>query len=127
VTANWKSLLLGLAGAGLALCLAQPVQAGCTVVAATNSGPTHGSALAASQAAVRQQAQELKRKYGWRRVTSITARRVKPDPFWKAVRPVVPPEIIIKPNVRTAEAYTICWPGVVVPYVCTSGSRICGN
>jgi len=124
---NWKTLSLGLGATGLALCLAQPVQAGCTVIAATNSGPTHASALAASQAAVGQQAQKLKQQHGWSRVTSVTARRVRPDPFWKAVRPVVPPEIIIKPHTRTARAYTICWPGVVVPYVCTSGSRICGS
>ena len=124
---DWKIRVLGLGAAALALCLAQPADAGCTVIAATNSGPTRASALAASQAAVRQQAQKLKQQHGWRRITSISARRVKPDPFWKAVRPVVPPEIIIKPDVRTAQAYTICWPGVVVPYVCTSGSRICGS
>jgi hypothetical protein len=124
---NWKIRVLGLGAAGLALCLAQPADAGCTVIAATNSGPTHASALAASQAAVGQQAQKLKQQYGWRRITSISARRVEPDPFWKAVRPVVPPEIIIKPDIRTGQAYTICWPGVVVPYVCTSGSRICGS
>ena len=105
---------------------AAPAQAACTVIAATNSGPTKGSALAASQRAVETQAQDLKRKHGWRRV-SISARKVKADPFWKAVRPVVPPEIIIKPDVRTAHAHTTCWPGVVVPFVCTSGARICGN
>ena len=54
---NWTIRLLGFGAAGLALCLAQPVQAGCTVIAATNSGPTKASALAASQAAVGQQLQ----------------------------------------------------------------------
>ena len=122
-----RAFAIGAGLAGLAIFGSQAAQAGCTVIAATNSGPTHKAALAASQAAVGQEAQKLKQKYGWRRITSISARRVKPDPFWKAVRPVVPPEIIIKPNVRTKQAYTICWPGVVVPYVCTSGSRICGS
>ncbi len=106
--------------------LAAPAQAACTVIAATNSGPTKAMALAASQQAVESQAQSLKRKHGWRHV-SISARKVRPDPFWKAVRPVVPPEIIIRPDTRTAHAYTTCWPGVVVPFVCTSGARICGN
>ena len=112
--------------AAAALGLAGPAQAACTVIAATNSGPTKGSALAASQRAVETQAQDLKRKHGWRSV-SISARKVKADPFWKAVRPVVPPEIIIRPDTRTAHAHTTCWPGVVVPFVCTSGARICGH
>jgi hypothetical protein len=109
-----------------ALAFAGQAQAACTVIAATNSGPTKGSALAASQRAVETQAQQLKSQRGWRSV-SISARKVKADPFWKAVRPVVPPEIIIKPDVRTAHAHTTCWPGVVVPFVCTSGARICGR
>jgi hypothetical protein len=57
----------------------------------------------------------------------MRARKVTPDPFWKAVRPVVPPSILIKPDVRTAKTYTQCWPGVVVPYVCTSGAVACGR
>jgi len=112
--------------AAATLGLASQAHAACTVIAATNSGPTKGSALAASQRAVESQAQDLKRKHGWRSV-SISARKVKADPFWKAVRPVVPPEIIIRPDTRTTHAHTTCWPGVVVPFVCTSGARICGQ
>ncbi len=96
------------------------------MIAATNSGLTKGRALAASQAAVKSRAQELKAKHGWRRV-SIAAVKVKTDPFWKAVRPVVPDNIIFRPDIRTSYAHTTCWPGVVVPIVCTSGARICGN
>jgi hypothetical protein len=53
--------------------------------------------------------------------------RVRPNPFWKSVRPVVPERVILKPDVVTARTYTICFTGVVVPYVCTSGSAVCGH
>ena len=50
----------------------------------------------------------------------MSAYRVKPDPFWKSVRPVVPKDVIYGTFV-TAKTYTTCFTGVVVPYVCTSG------
>jgi hypothetical protein len=58
---------------------------------------------------------------------SMSARRVKGDPFWKAVRPKgVPPDAQLKPNLVTSRFYTTCFTGVVVPYVCTTGSIVCG-
>ena len=67
----------------------------------------------------------LRRSKGWSYV-SMSAYRVKPDPFWKSVRPVVPKDVIYGTFV-TAKTYTTCFTGVVVPYVCTSGSKVCGN
>ena len=52
----------------------------------------------------------------------MSAYKVKPDPFWKSVRPVVPKDVIYGTFV-TAKTYTTCFTGVVVPYVCTSGRR----
>jgi hypothetical protein len=53
---------------------------------------------------------------------------VKGDPFWKAVRPNgVPPEARLKPDLVSARFYTTCFTGVVVPYVCTTGSTACGH
>lgn len=125
--ASSKNLAVWLTIAGLAPCLVSPVLADCTVVSATNSGRTHAAALEASQAAIRKEAEQLKQKNGWTTITSISAERVEPEPFWKMVRPKVPPEIIIKPDIRTEESHSVCWPGVVVPFVCTSGSNVCGN
>jgi hypothetical protein len=56
----------------------------------------------------------------------MSAYKVQPDPFWKAVRPVVPKDVIYGKFVN-AKTYTTCFTGVVVPYVCTSGSKVCGN
>ena len=59
---------------------------------------------------------------------SLTARKVKGDPFWKAVRPGgVPDHAQLKPDIVTSRFYTTCFTGVVVPYVCTTGSSVCDN
>jgi hypothetical protein len=104
----------------------QPAAADCQVISATHSADSKTEALRSSQALAAESASALRRTKGWSYV-SMSAYRVKPDPFWKAVRPVVPNDVIIKPDVVTARTYTTCFTGVVVPYVCTSGSKVCGN
>ena len=78
-----------------------------------------------SRALAAQSANNLRRSKGWSYV-SMSAYRVKPDPFWKSVRPVVPKDVVYGTFV-TSKTYTTCFTGVVVPYVCTSGSKVCGN
>jgi hypothetical protein len=104
----------------------EPAAAKCELIKATNSA---GSKMAAARAAHQNaidNANMLKHKYGWRYVT-LRARKVQPDPFWKSVRPVVTPDMLLKPDVVTAQTYSQCWEGVVVPYVCTAGAVACGN
>jgi hypothetical protein len=120
-----KMTVVVLAAAGFALLGHGPASAGCQVISATHSADTKSEALKSSQALAVESANELKRSKGWKYVT-MSARRVKPDPFWKAVRPVVPKDVIYGSFV-TARTYTTCFTGVVVPYVCTSGSAVCGN
>ncbi|WP_069094179.1 hypothetical protein [Methyloligella halotolerans] len=105
---------------------ATPASAGCELIKATNSAESPRAAAQASQANAAESAEAVKRRRGWRYVT-MRARKVEPDPFWKAVRPEVPKDILIKPDIVTRKTYTQCWPGVVVPYVCTSGAVACGN
>ena len=70
---------------------------------------------------------DLKQAKGWSSV-SLTAHKVKGDPFWKMVRPDgVPAEAQLKPDIVTSRFYTTCFTGVVVPYVCTTGSSVCGQ
>jgi hypothetical protein len=114
-----------LVAAGFALLGQGPAEAGCQVISATHSADSKGEALKTSQALAAESAAELKRSKGWHSVT-MSARKVKPDPFWKMVRPVVPKDVIYGTYV-TARTYTTCFTGVVVPYVCTSGSTVCGN
>jgi hypothetical protein len=103
----------------------QPAAAGCDVVSATHSADTKSEALAMSRALANESAKDLRRSKGWKSI-SMSAYKVKPDPFWKTVRPVVPKDVIYGTFV-TAKTYTTCFTGVVVPYVCTSGSKVCGN
>jgi hypothetical protein len=116
---------VGLAILGLAIWGYQPAAAGCQVISATHSADTKAEALTMSRQLAAQSAAELRRSKGWSYV-SMSAYRVKPDPFWKSVRPVVPKDVIYGSFV-TAKTYTTCFTGVVVPYVCTSGSKVCGN
>ena len=104
----------------------QPAAAGCQVISATHSAPNRLAALQMSQALAVENANNLRRANGWNYV-SMRPYRVRPNPFWKSVRPVVPERVILKPDVVTARTYTICFTGVVVPYVCTSGSAVCGH
>jgi hypothetical protein len=74
-----------------------------------------------------QSARDLKRSRGWSHIT-MTARAVPGEPFWKAVRPKgVPAHARLRPDLVTAQFYTTCFTGVVVPYVCTTGSSVCGQ
>jgi hypothetical protein len=114
-----------LAQAGLLPLLAAPAFADCQVISATHGGNWQGEALSMSQALAARSARELKAQKGWRAIT-MKAQKVKPDPFWKTVRPEVSSNIIVGSYV-TARTYTTCWTGVTVPFVCTSGSQVCGN
>jgi hypothetical protein len=116
-------LLLGAAGL-----LAQPTApafADCQVVSATHGGHWQGEALNMSQALAAQSANQLKAQKGWRGMT-MKAYQVKPSPFFKTVRQEVSDSVVVGSFV-TARTYTTCWTGITVPFVCTSGSQVCGK
>ena len=116
-----------LAGTVFALCSLHPAEAGCQLVTATHSADSKAEAAQSSRALAVQSAYELKAAKRWSYVT-MSARRVKGDPFWKAVRPDgVPADAQLKPDLVNSRFYTTCFTGVVVPYVCTTGTAVCGN
>jgi len=118
-------VLLGVAG--VATCAIRPAAAACKLIKATASAGSKAEAAKTSQALVVQSGHQLKRAKRWSYVT-LYAHRVKADPFWKAVRPDGPPrEAVLKPDIITSNFYTTCFTGVVVPYVCTTGSSVCGQ
>lgn len=111
----------------LTLLWIQPAEAGCELVTATHSAPTRVKAVQTSQALALQSAYNVQRKRGWSSV-SLSARPVAGDPFWKAVRTHgVPARARLQPDIVTAQFYTTCFRGVVVPFVCTTGSSVCGQ
>jgi hypothetical protein len=108
-------------------CAIEPAEAACQLLKATHSAGSKAEAAKSSQALVLQSATELKRAKRWSYVT-LYAMQVKGDPFWKAVRPQgVPRDAQLKPDIVTSRFYTTCFTGVVVPFVCTTGSAACGQ
>ena len=102
-------------------------EAGCQLINATHSAQSQAKAVETSQALALRSAYDLQRVRGWSHV-SLSAHQVQGDPFWKAVRPNgVPAQARLQPDLVTAQFYTTCFTGVVVPYVCTTGSSVCGQ
>ena len=105
----------------------QPAEAACQLIKATHSAGSKAEAAKSSQALVLKSAADLKRSKRWSYIT-LYAKKVQGDPFWKAVRPgAPPPKAVLKPDIITTRFYTTCFTGVVVPYVCTTGSAVCGQ
>jgi len=105
----------------------QPAEAACQLIKATHSAGSKAEAAKSSQALVLKNAADLKRSKRWSYIT-LYAKKVQGDPFWKAVRPgAPPPKAVLKPDIITTRFYTTCFTGVVVPFVCTTGSAVCGQ
>ena len=125
-----RAFRIGIAVIGCALFASWapwPADAACQLIKATHSADSPAEAAQMSRVLALESANDLKQAKGWRSV-SLTAYKVKGDPFWKMVRPDgVPAEAQLKPDIVTPHFYTICFTGVVVPYVCTTGSSVCGQ
>ena len=121
---------IGVAVFGVAICAAwapRPAEAACQLIKATHSADSPAEAAQMSRALALQSANDLKQAKGWSSV-SLTAHKVTGDPFWKMVRPDgVPADAQLKPDIVSSRFYTTCFTGVVVPYVCTTGSSVCGQ
>jgi hypothetical protein len=123
------SRMVGVAAIGVALLSpwTSPALAACQLVKATHSAMSPAEAAKMSRELALASAGEIKQANGWSSM-SLTARKVKGDPFWKMVRPDgVPDYAQLKPDLVTSRFYTTCFTGVVVPYVCTTGSSVCGQ
>ncbi len=115
--------VFGLALIASSLCLAQsvPARAGCIGFSGTADGFDQETAVSRAQLAVAEAVTEYKTQKKLRAVT-VTAMRAKPQPYW---RDVVTENLYYKPDIVKSNSYTICWQGVVSPYVCTSGAKAC--
>jgi hypothetical protein len=99
----------------------------CQLITATHSARSWAKAAETSQALAVQTARNVQRARGWSTLT-LSAYAVPGDPFWKAVRPHgVPAKAKLSPDIVTPQFYTTCFTGVVVPFVCTTGSSACGQ
>ena len=115
--------VFGLALIAAGLCLAQnaPAKAGCLGFSGTADGFDKETAVSRAQAAVADAITQYKTSKRLGSVT-VTAMRAKPQPYW---RDVVSDSVFYKPDIVKSNSYTVCWQGVVSPYVCTSGAKVC--
>ena len=120
-----KSLLrvfvLPLGAAGLCVIQGAPARAGCTGFSGTADGFDKETAVSRAQASLAEAVVEFKAQKKLGAVT-VSAMRAKPQPYW---RDSVSKELFFKPDIVTSRSYTVCWSGVVSPYVCTSGAKVC--
>lgn len=120
---SYKRVLgLTLVAAGLC-CGAQvaPANAGCLGFSGTADGFDQETAVTRAQAAVAQAVTDYRTQKKLP-ATTVTAMRAKPQPYW---RDSVSDDLYYKPDIVKANSYTVCWHGVVSPYVCTSGAKAC--
>jgi hypothetical protein len=112
---------LALMAAGLCLIQGAPASAGCIGLSGTADGFDKETAVSRAQLALSDYVKEYKatKKLG---AVTISAMRAKPQPYW---RDAVSDNMFYKPDIVNAKSYTICWTGVVSPYVCTSGAKVC--
>lgn len=112
---------LGLVAAGLYLVQGAEAYAGCVGLSGTADGVSKATAVSRSQNAVNEAINEYKaaKRLGAIRVSPM---RAKPQPYW---RDSVSDNLYQKPDIVTSRSHTICWSGVVSPFVCTSGAKLC--
>lgn len=118
---SMRGLGLALMAGGLCVVLGAPANAGCLGFSGTADGFDQITAVSRAQAAVADAITEYKtqRRLG---AASVSPMRAKPQPYW---RDVVTDDLYYKPDIVKSNSYTICWHGVVSPYVCTSGAKAC--
>ena len=115
--------VLGLALIAAGLCTVQgaPANAACLGFSGTADGFNKVTAVTRAQAAVAAAITEYKSKERLGAV-SVTAMRATPKPYWRSA---VSANLFHKPDIVKANSYTVCWAGVVSPFVCTSGAKAC--
>jgi len=116
--------VFGLAAMAAALCLvaqAAPANAACYGFSGTADGFDQPTAVSRAQAAVADAIAQYKAQ---KRLGAIivSAMRATPQPYWRSS---VSADLYYKPDIVKSNSYTVCWRGVVSPYVCTSGAKAC--
>jgi len=112
---------LALVAAGLTLAHGAPANAGCIGLSGTADGFDQETGISRAQLALSDAVKEYKATKRLGAIT-VSAMRAKPQPYW---RDSVSADLFYKPDIVKSNSYTICWHGVVSPYVCTSGAKVC--
>jgi hypothetical protein len=125
----WRGAALAVIAVGFCLAFGAPAQAGCVVVSGTADGIDQESAVGRARLALDDYIKQYKATKRLGAIT-VSAMKVSPQPYWRDS--VSDDQFCFglhcgyyKPDIVTQRSYTICWHGVVSPYVCTSGAKLC--
>ena len=110
--------------------LGVPAHAGCVGLSGTADGFDKETAVSRAQLALADYVKQYKAENRLRAVTVSGAMRASPQPYWRSS---VSANMfcfniwcgVYKPDIVNKSSYTVCWSGVVSPYVCTSGAKVC--
>ena len=118
---SMRVLGLALIAAGLCVVPGAPANAGCLGFSGTADGFDQPTAVSRAQAAVADAITQYRqqKKLG---AATVSPMRATPQPYWRSS---VSAELYYKPDIVKSNSYTVCWHGVVSPYVCTSGAKAC--
>ena len=125
----WRGPVLALMAAGFCLALGAEAQARCVLLSGTADGFDKETAVSRAQSALSDEVVQFKAEKRLGAVT-VSAMKAPPHPYW---RDSVSDDMlcfntwcgIYKPDIVKKSSYTMCWSGVVSPYVCTSGAKVC--
>jgi hypothetical protein len=129
MSSPWRGSALALIAAGFCLAFSAPAQAGCVGASGTADGFDQETAVSRAQEALDDYIKQYKAANHLSAI-NVSAMRVSPQPYWRSS---VSDDMfclgincgIYKPDIVNAHSHTVCWHGVVSPYVCTSGAKIC--
>ena len=112
---------LAVVAAGLSFAQASTANAVCLGFSGTADGFDQETGVSRAQLALSDAISDYKKQKRLGAIT-VTAMRAKPQPYWRGS---VWDELFYKPDIVKSNSYTVCWHGVVSPYVCTSGAKVC--
>lgn len=121
MTAYLRGLALAIMAAGLFATQGAQASAGCVGLSGTADGFDKETAVSRAQLALADYIKQYKAEKHLASV-SVSPMRAQPQPYW---RPYVSDNMFYHPDIVDAKSYTVCWQGVVSPYVCTSGAKAC--
>src|SRR6476619_1476708 len=120
-----RGSVLALVAVGFSWALGAPAQAGCVGLSGTADGFDKETAVSRAQLALADYVKQYKAEKRLRAFT-VSARRASPQPYWRSS---VSESMfcfniwcgVYKPDIVNKSSYTVCWSGVVSPYVFSYG------
>jgi len=113
--------LVALIAAAIGMAQGSPASAACLGFSGTADGFDRETAVSRAQQAVADAVAGFKAQKKLSAIT-VSGMKAKPQPYW---RDSVSADLYRGPPIVKSNSYTVCWTGVISPFVCTSGAKVC--